>query len=227
MRASAGSASASSSRCPIELTAPPPAAIPRGPEHAQRSPLGVKPQWDSAGPPRQRAVAWLRSASRSASSLPLCLFQKRRDALRAVRSRLGQLIAARLPVELILFCVDPLCFGEDRPRQAFVVDVVVMGGVRVHLGAVHRNHADLQEPRLRAERKNAGEQTGQTRPRDALGTPRSSSGRANDWPRSPGKRRPRGAGALDGARGTIAVGIGVEQERHHHRGLVGGPAVAV
>jgi hypothetical protein len=35
------------------------------------------------------------------------------------------------------------------------------------------------------------------------------------------------AGALDPARGAVAARVGIEQERHHHRRLVGWPAVPV
>ena len=65
---------------------------------------------------------------------------------------LGQLIAARVAVELVLGRVDRGGLLEDLPRELLVVEVCVMRGVGVQLGAVDRDQPDLDQPRLLTQR---------------------------------------------------------------------------
>jgi hypothetical protein len=60
-----------------------------------------------------------------------------------------QLVTARLAVELVLGRVDRLGLLKDLARELLVIEVLVARRVGVHLGAVHRDHADLREPTAR------------------------------------------------------------------------------
>src|SRR5215216_1763882 len=71
-----------------------------------------------AGTLRLVAV-WLRFAARLALELCLCLPQRGAPTL-ARPQLLRQLVAARLPIELVLAAVRPRCLGEDLARDLLV-----------------------------------------------------------------------------------------------------------
>ena len=89
--------------------------------------------------------------------LALGFAQPRPPAL-AGAQLLGQLIAARVAVELILGRVDGLGFFEDLARELLVVDVRVAARVARQLRAVDRDHADRRRTLLRAQRRRLAEQ---------------------------------------------------------------------
>ena len=64
---------------------------------------------------------------------------------------LGQLVAAGIAVDLVLGGVDPSGLGEDLGGDLLVGADRSVGGVGGELGAVDREHADLDDPRLAAE----------------------------------------------------------------------------
>jgi hypothetical protein len=70
-----------------------------------------------------------------------------------------QLVAARLPVELVLGRVSCLGLLDDLARQLLVIEVLVARRVRQHLRAVDGDHADLGQPAARAQRQHLAEQT--------------------------------------------------------------------
>ena len=73
---------------------------------------------------------------------------------------LGQLVAARVAVELVLGRVDGLGFFEDLARELLVIDVRVAARVARQLGAVDGDHADRRQALLRAQRQHLAEQAG-------------------------------------------------------------------
>jgi hypothetical protein len=71
-----------------------------------------------------------------------------------------QLVAARVPVELVLGRVNGLGLLEDLARELLVVEVLVARRVGVQLRAVDGDHADLRKPAARAERQHLAEEAG-------------------------------------------------------------------
>ena len=69
---------------------------------------------------------------------------------------LGQLVAARLAIELILGGIHRLGFFEDLARELLVVDVGVAARVARQLRAVDGDHPDAGEAVLGAERQQGG-----------------------------------------------------------------------
>jgi hypothetical protein len=69
-----------------------------------------------------------------------------------------QLVAAPLAELLVLLSVDAPGLLEDLARDLLVVARRVLRGVRVHLRAVEREHPDMHQPGLGAERQHATEQ---------------------------------------------------------------------
>jgi hypothetical protein len=57
---------------------------------------------------------------------------------------LGQLVAARVAVELVLGRVDRLRFLEDLARDLPVIEILIATGVRMQLRPVDRDHAHLR-----------------------------------------------------------------------------------
>jgi hypothetical protein len=137
-----------------------------------------------------------------------------------------ELVAARLTVELILSLVGPPRLGDDLACDPLVVEIRFTRGVGLDHRAVDRDHAGRDEPRLGAERKHRAEQLGER--------PLVAGDKASDrrMVRDPvGGDHPVGdvlaAMTLDPTRGAPLARIGVEEERDHHRGLIGSAAVAV
>ena len=89
----------------------------------------------------------------------LGLAQPRAPAL-AGAQLLGQLVAARVAVELVLGGIDRLGLFEDLARELLVVAVGVATGVRRNLGPVDRDDADLGQALLGAQRQDLAEQPG-------------------------------------------------------------------
>jgi hypothetical protein len=85
---------------------------------------------------------------------------------------LGQLIAALLPIALVLGGIDLARLLQDLAGELLVVQVAVMRRVCMNLRAVDRDHPDLHEPRLPTEPQHLAEQARQgrlvahTKPRD-------------------------------------------------------------
>ena len=98
-----------------------------------------------------------------------------------------------------------------------------MRGIRVDLRAVDRDHPDLHQPRLLAQREHRAEQLSQrilvadTEPRDrrVIGCLLCRDHAVGDILH---------AAPLDPPRGAFAPRIGIDQQRHHHRRLKGRPA---
>jgi hypothetical protein len=139
---------------------------------------------------------------------------------------LGKLVAARLAVELVLGLVGCLRLGEDLASDPLVVCVRPAARARGDLGAIDRDHAGLDEPGLRAEREHGAEELSECRLVAAQ-----EAGDRRVVGNAVGRDHPVGdvlaAVSLDRARGALLRRVGVEHERDHHRGLIGGAAVAV
>jgi hypothetical protein len=157
--------------------------------------------------------------------LALCLTQGLAPARRRAQV-LGQLIAAGLAIELVLAAVGLRRLLEELAGDLRVAAIGVERRVRRDLRRVDRDDPDRRQARPRRQPEHAREQLGQDRLMAAAKV---------------GDRRIVGdevaghdpvgdvlyAGALDPARRPIAARVGVEQERHDHRWLVGRPAVPV
>jgi hypothetical protein len=143
-----------------------------------------------------------------------------RPATLTGRQLLGQLVAARIAVELILGGVGGLGLLEDLARKLLVIDVRVATGVGMKLGPVDRDDADLRQARPGAEQQHLAEQAPQ-RPLVALDEPRD---RCVVGPLLR-RQHPEGdvldARPLDNPRGTNPARVGVKQQADHHRRLVG------
>ena len=74
---------------------------------------------------------------------------------------LGQLIASGLAVDLILGGVDATRLGEDLGGDLLVGADRAIGGRGGELGAVDREHADVDDPGLAAEPQHLAEEVGQ------------------------------------------------------------------
>jgi len=149
-----------------------------------------------------------------------------RPTTRPGRQLLGQLVAAPIAVELVLGGVDGLGLFDDLARQLLVIDVRVATGVGVDLGAVDRDDPDLGQPGPRAEDQDLAEQPGHRR-LVALDEPRDRRVirpllRGDDAEGDVLDARP-----LDDSRGSNPARVGVEQQRDHHRRLVGRAALAI
>ena len=106
-------------------------------------------------------VEQARAAARPYECLP-CLAQPLPPA-GAGPQLFGQLLAARLPVELILCLVGRPRLGEDLAGDPLVGEVRLAACVRIQLGAVDRHHPDAHQTRPRAEREHRTEQPAQRR----------------------------------------------------------------
>ena len=73
---------------------------------------------------------------------------------------LGQLVAARVAVELVLGRVDGLGLFEDLARELLVIDIRVAARVARQLRPVDSDHPDARQPVLRAQRQHLAEQAG-------------------------------------------------------------------
>ena len=130
-----------------------------------------------------------------------------------------QLIAAPLAVALVLCAIDGVSLGQDLSRDLLVVTRGVLGRVGVHLRAIDRDHPDLDQPGLRAQRQHRPEQAREralvpdpeARDRRVIGHPV-----RGDHP----KRDVVLAVALDPPRRALPDRVRVQQQRHHHRRLV-------
>src|SRR5215207_1895418 len=102
-------------------------------------------------------AVWLRCAARLALELRLCLPQRGAAPL-ARPQPLRQLIAARLPKELILAAVCLRRLLEDLAGDLPVAAIGLARGVRRDLRAIDRDHPDRHPPRPPAEPEHAREQ---------------------------------------------------------------------
>ena len=137
-----------------------------------------------------------------------------------------QLVAARVPMELVFGRVDRLGFLDDFARELLVIDVRVARRVRLDLRAVDRDDADLGEPAARAEREHLAEQA-RDRLLMALQEPRQGRVIRPLLRRQHPKRDVFLTGALDHARGPDPARIGVKQQRDHHRRVIRRPAAPI
>jgi hypothetical protein len=189
---------------------------------AGHEPLRVELDLHAGGP--GLACVWLRFA-RLALEFCLCLPQ-RGAAPRARPQLLRQLIAARLPIELILAAVRLRRLGEDLASDLLAAAIGLARGVRRGLRAIDRDHPNRHQSRLPAKSQHAREELGKG---GLVAHPKLRDRRVirDEVPRHDSKRDVLDAGALDHTRGAIAARVGVEQQRHHHRRLVGRPAMTV
>ena len=139
---------------------------------------------------------------------------------------LGQLVAARLAVKLVLGGVDRLGFFEDLARELLVIDIRVAARVARQLRPVDGNHADAREALLRAQRQHLAEQA-RDRLLVTLDEPRDRRVIGPLLRRQHAERDILLAAALDRARGPRPACVGVEQQRHHHRRVIRWPTAAV
>jgi hypothetical protein len=157
---------------------------------------------------------------------PALGFTQPRPAALAGAQLLGQLVAARVAVELVFGGIDRLGLLEDLARELLVVAVRVATRVRRDLRAVDRDDADLGQALLRAQREDLTEQTGD-RVLVALDEPRD---RCVIRPLLSGHDPERDvllAALLDQARRPDPARVGIEQQRHHHRRVIGRSAAPV
>jgi hypothetical protein len=87
----------------------------------------------------------------------LLRFAQRPAATVAGAQRLGQLVAARVTVELVLALIDLGRLTQDRPRELTEVAVGVHRRVRRHLRAIDRDHPDRRQTNPRAQLQHARE----------------------------------------------------------------------
>jgi hypothetical protein len=104
--------------------------------------------------------------------------------------------------------------------------VEVARRIRLHLRAVDGDHADLGEPAARAECQHLAEQAGD-RVRVALDEPRQRRVIRALLGRQHPERDVLLTSALDHPRGPDPARVGVEQQRDHHRRVIGRPAAPV
>jgi len=131
-----------------------------------------------------------------------------------------QLIAASITEPLVLLAIDGVRLGQDLLGDLPVVARRVAARVRVHLGAVDRDEPDLRESGLGAQPQDLAEQ-GPERGLVALAKARDGAvirplvggdHAAGDILHAP---------ALDRPRGPAPERVGVEEQRDHHRRVVG------
>ncbi len=189
------------------------------PQLLVQAPLGFLEPLGTAARHRPRLLSALRF------ELALGFAQPRPTTL-AGAQLLGQFIAARVAVELVLGRVDGLGFFEDLARESLVVDVRVAARVARQLRPVDRDHADRHQTLLRAQRKHLAEQVGdgvlvaldEPRDRRVIGPLLGRQDAEGDVFLT----RP-----LDHARGPEPARVRIEQQRHHHRRVIGRPAPSV
>jgi hypothetical protein len=178
--------------------------------------------WD-----RGRLIGGLRQLLPLLALLELALgLRKPAPATLAGAEPLGQLVAARLAVELVLDLVDAPCLGDDLARDPLVVEVRLAARVRGDLGPVDRHYAGPHQPSLRAEREHGAKQLAQG---DLVADDEAGDRRVVRDP--VGRDHPVGdvlaAMDLDRPRGALLSRVGVENQGDHHRGLTRGGAVPV
>jgi hypothetical protein len=159
------------------------------------------------------------------SELALGLPQRRAPPLTRAQL-LGQLVAARLPVELVLRLIDPPRLLQHLARDLLIAAIGIARRARRDLGAVDRDHPNPNQPGRPAEPQHLAEEIGQG---PLVAHPELGDGGVighqvgTDHPIGHVLRtRP-----LDPARGAVSLREGVEQQRDHHLRVVGGAAVAI
>ena len=157
--------------------------------------------------------------------LALGFAQPRPTAL-AGAQLLGQFVAARVAVELVLGRVDGLGFFEDLARELLVIDVRVAARVARQLRPVDRDHADRRQALLRAQRQHLAEQAGD-RVLVALDEPRDRRVIGPLLRRQHPERDVLLARPLDQPRRPHPARVRIEQQRHHHRRVIRRPAAPV
>ena len=140
-------------------------------------------------------------------------------AIPARAQPLGQLVAARLAIELVLGSVDARRVLEDLLGDLLIAARRVMRCGRGDLGAVDRDNTDLDQTTARAERQHLAEQIGDRR---LVTDPEARRRRVirrlvgSDHT----KRDIVVAAALDRPRRAHPDRIGVDEQRNHHRRVV-------
>ena len=190
-----------------------------GPQLLVQAPLGLLEALAAAARNRPRLLRAL------LFELALGLAQPRPAAL-AGAQLLGQLVAARVAVELVLGRVDRLGLFEDLARELLVVDVRVAARVARQLRPVDGDHPDARQTLLRAQRQHLAEQAGD-RVLVALDEPRDRRVIGPLLRRHHAERDVLLARPLDLPRRPRPARVGVEQQRDHHRRVIGRPAAAV
>ena len=165
------------------------------------------------------------SFARCCFKLALGLAQPRPAAF-AGAQLLGQLIAARVAVELVLGRVDGLGLFEDLARELLVIDVRVAARVARQLRPIDSDHADARQTLLGAQRQHLAEQAGD-RVLMALDEPRDRRVIGPLLRRQDAESDVFLARPLDLPRGPRPARVRVEQQRHHHRRVIRRPAAPV
>ena len=144
------------------------------------------------------------------------------QALLAVPESRSQLVAPRVAEARVLLGVHPLRFVEDAPHlglQVRIRAVALTAGVGVQLGPVERDHPDPHQTSLGAQPEHLGEQSrerllvllAETADRRVVGVlVRGQHPEGDVLPAAP----------FDLAARALALAVGVEHERDHHRRLV-------
>ena len=139
---------------------------------------------------------------------------------------LGQLVAARLAIELVLGRVDARGVLEDLPCDLLIAARRVMGRRRRELRAIDRDNANLDQAAARAQRQHLAEQAGDRRlVTDPEARDRRVIGRLVGGDHA--KRDVLVAAALDRARRAHPDRVGVDEQRDHHRRIMRRPTPAV
>ena len=143
------------------------------------------------------------------------------------RRQLGRQLVAAPPAEaLVLRGVDSRRVLENLGRDLLVVARRVMRRVCVHLRAINGEHADIDQPRLRAEREHLAKQPGERR-LVALTEARDGRVIRRLVHADHARRDVLHAAPLDPPRRPLPDRIGVEQQRHHHRRIVRRPTMTI
>ena len=135
------------------------------------------------------------------------------------RELLRQLIAAPLAVALVFCAIDGIGLGQNLRRDLLIAARRIPRRVGMDLRPVDRDHPDLDQPGLRAQRQHLPEQV---RERVLVTDPEARDRRVIGDP--VGGNHPERdvvlAVALDPPRRALPDRVGVQQQRHHHRRLV-------
>jgi hypothetical protein len=142
------------------------------------------------------------------------------------REDLGQLVAAPIPQDGGLRGVGGDRLFDDRASKLLIAHRSVAVGVGVHLRAVDSDHPHSRQTSVRAQAQDLAEHVGQ-RALVALDEPRERRVVRALLGRQHAKCHVFLAGALDHPRGPDPTRIRVQQQRDHHRRVIGRPTAPV
>jgi hypothetical protein len=137
-------------------------------------------------------------------------------ASRARRQIFRQLVAAPFAMDGVLFDVDSGGFGKHVAGYLIVITGCLLRGVGVQLGAIDRDHRNVDQASVRAQLEHLAEHT-RERVLVTLAKPRERRVVGHLVGGDHPARDVVLAGPLDRSRGPGPARVGVEQHRHHHR----------